>query len=148
MGKRISSVCTKELVKPVESTNQAKTPRVSRVIHILRMLHIKISFTVLAWGVVEFGDMMPPAELRNALVAIRWSTEYLLQLVVQLKTMTAGKGQRTWTQMGQYTQCMHQDMDTDRTVYIVHAPDAASDVAGEMAEALAALSIAFRPSDP
>ncbi|GKB78569.1 DNA-directed RNA polymerases II, IV and V subunit 11 [Tanacetum coccineum] len=40
------------------------------------------------------------------------------------------------------------DMDTDRTVYAVHAPNAASDVAGEMATALAASSIAFRKSDP
>nr|GFA26010.1 endoglucanase 24-like [Tanacetum cinerariifolium] len=39
-------------------------------------------------------------------------------------------------------------MDTDRTVYTVHAPNAASDVAGEMAAALAASSIAFRQSDP
>ncbi|GKD14374.1 endoglucanase 24-like protein [Tanacetum coccineum] len=40
------------------------------------------------------------------------------------------------------------DMDTDRTVYAVHAPNAASDVIGEMATALAASSIAFRKSDP
>ena len=39
------------------------------------------STTMLAWGVVEFGDMMPPEELRNALVAIRWSTDYFIQCV-------------------------------------------------------------------
>lgn len=39
-------------------------------------------------------------------------------------------------------------MDTDRTVYIVDAPNPASDVAGETAAALAASSIAFRSSDP
>ena len=39
-------------------------------------------------------------------------------------------------------------MDTARTVYTVYEPNAASDVAGEMAAALAASSIAFRPSDP
>ncbi|GKD31516.1 endoglucanase 24-like protein, partial [Tanacetum coccineum] len=37
-----------------------------------------------------------------------------------------------------------EDMDTDRTVYTVHAPNAASDVAGEMEAALAASSIVFR----
>ncbi|GJY12931.1 FRIGIDA-like protein [Tanacetum coccineum] len=37
-----------------------------------------------------------------------------------------------------------EDMDTNRTVYTVHAPNAASDVAGEMEAALAASSIAFR----
>lgn len=39
--------------------------------------------TMLAWSVIEFGDRMPPPELRNALVAIRWSTNYLLKTVSQ-----------------------------------------------------------------
>lgn len=39
--------------------------------------------TLLAWSVIEFGGNMPPAELRNALVAIRWSTDYLLKTVSQ-----------------------------------------------------------------
>ncbi|KAJ1386309.1 Six-hairpin glycosidase superfamily [Sesbania bispinosa] len=29
--------------------------------------------TMLSWSVIEFGEMMPPNELRNALVAIRWT---------------------------------------------------------------------------
>ncbi|KAL0365580.1 UNVERIFIED_CONTAM: Endoglucanase 24 [Sesamum angustifolium] len=39
--------------------------------------------TMLAWSVVEFVECMPPAELRNALVAIRWATDYLLKTVSQ-----------------------------------------------------------------
>lgn len=39
--------------------------------------------TMLSWSVIEFGDNMPPNELRNALVAIRWSTDYLLKTVSQ-----------------------------------------------------------------
>lgn len=39
--------------------------------------------TMLAWSVLEFGDVMPPNELRNALVAIRWATDYLLKTVSQ-----------------------------------------------------------------
>lgn len=39
-------------------------------------------------------------------------------------------------------------MDTARTVYAIDAPNPASDVAGEMAAALAASSMAFRSSDP
>ncbi|KAK4401488.1 Endoglucanase 24 [Sesamum angolense] len=112
--------------------------------------------TMLAWSVVEFGECMPPAELRNALVAIRWATDYLLKTVsqpnrifvqllepflvtltmwleIRLMTITVGKGQRIWTQLG---------------VYTVDAPNPASDVAGETAAALAASSIAFRSSDP
>lgn len=37
--------------------------------------------TMLAWSVIEFGDVMPPGELRNALVAVRWATDYLLKTV-------------------------------------------------------------------
>lgn len=39
--------------------------------------------TMLAWSVIEFGEFMPPIELRNALVAIKWSTDYLLKTVSQ-----------------------------------------------------------------
>nr|GEV02436.1 acetyl-CoA carboxylase 1 [Tanacetum cinerariifolium] len=69
--------------------------------------------------VVAFGDMMPPLELRNALVVIRWSTNYLLwsvrcsgRIVVQLKTTT--KDHDCWEKP------MH--MDTYRTIHTVHAP--------------------------
>ena len=40
--------------------------------------------TMLAWSVIEFGDLMPPAELRNSMVAIRWATDYMLKTVSQL----------------------------------------------------------------
>ncbi|KAL3621295.1 hypothetical protein CASFOL_036207 [Castilleja foliolosa] len=101
--------------------------------------------TMLAWSVVEFGDCMPPAELRNALVAIRWGTDYLLKIVSQPN--------RIFVQVGDPIvdhNCWErpEDMDTTRTVYTVDAPNAASDVAGETAAALAAASIAFRSSDP
>lgn len=39
--------------------------------------------TMLAWSVIEFGDLMPPNELKNSLVAIRWATDYLLKTVSQ-----------------------------------------------------------------
>ena len=39
--------------------------------------------TMLSWSVIEFGDSMPPNELRNSLVAIRWATDYLLKTVSQ-----------------------------------------------------------------
>ncbi|XP_057788483.1 endoglucanase 24-like [Salvia miltiorrhiza] len=101
--------------------------------------------TMLAWSVVEFGDRMPPPELRNALVAIRWSTDYLLKTVAQPN--------RIFVQVGDPIadhNCWErpEDMDTPRTVYAVEAPNPASDVAGETAAALAAASMAFRASDP
>ena len=39
--------------------------------------------TMLSWSVIEFGDVMPPNEHSNALVAIRWATDYLLKTVSQ-----------------------------------------------------------------
>ncbi|KAL9689975.1 hypothetical protein QQ045_010368 [Rhodiola kirilowii] len=101
--------------------------------------------TMLAWSVLEFGDSMPPAELRNCLVAIKWSTDYLLKTVSQTNKIFVQVGDpisdhNCWERP--------EDMDTARTVYKVEAPNAASDVAGETAAALAASSLAFRGSDP
>ncbi|PKI54749.1 hypothetical protein CRG98_024851 [Punica granatum] len=101
--------------------------------------------TLLAWSVIEFGDRMPPAEQRNALVAIRWATDYLLKTVSQPN--------RIFVQVGDPNvdhNCWErpEDMDTARTVYAVDAPNPASDVAGETAAALAASSMAFQSSDP
>ncbi|XP_054776934.1 endoglucanase 24-like isoform X2 [Prosopis cineraria] len=101
--------------------------------------------TMLAWSVIEFGDNMPPSELRNALAAIRWATDYLLKTVSQPN--------RIFVQVGDPSSdhsCWErpEDMDTARTVFAVDAPNPASDVAGETAAALAASSIAFRSSDP
>ncbi|XP_076955703.1 endoglucanase 24-like [Bidens hawaiensis] len=101
--------------------------------------------TMLAWSVIEFGEMMPPRELRNALVALWWGTDYLLK--------TVAEHDRIYVQVGDPIKdhnCWErpEDMDTERTVYKVVAPNPASDVAGETAAALAAASMAFRSSDP
>lgn len=39
--------------------------------------------TMLSWSVVEFGSNMPSDEIRNAAVAIRWGTDYLLKTISQ-----------------------------------------------------------------
>lgn len=101
--------------------------------------------TMLAWSVIEFSDSMPSDEVRNALVAIRWATDYLLKTVSQ--------SNRIFVQVGDPISdhnCWErpEDMDTARTVYSVDAPNPASDVAGETAAAFAAASMAFRSSDP
>ncbi|XP_044508160.1 endoglucanase 24-like isoform X2 [Mangifera indica] len=101
--------------------------------------------TLLSWSVIEFGDSMPPDELRNALVAVRWATDYLLK--------TVSEPNRIFVQVGDPNidhNCWErpEDMDTARTVYAVDAPNPASDVAGETAAAFAASSMAFRSLDP
>ncbi|KAM7475070.1 hypothetical protein LguiB_022313 [Lonicera macranthoides] len=106
--------------------------------------------TMLAWSVVEFGEGMPAGEFRNALVAIRWATDYLLKTVSQTNRIFV---QCFYDHVGDPNidhNCWErpEDMDTARTVYTVDAPNPASDVAGETAAALAASSMAFRSSDP
>nr|KYP42412.1 Endoglucanase 24 [Cajanus cajan] len=101
--------------------------------------------TMLAWSLLEFGDLMPPNQLRNALVATRWGADYLLK--------TLSQPNRIFVQVGDPSSdhdCWErpEDMDTSRATYAVDAPNAASDVAGETAAALAAASMAFRSSDP
>ncbi|XP_010555263.1 PREDICTED: endoglucanase 24-like [Tarenaya hassleriana] len=110
--------------------------------------HFPMAFTttMLAWSVIEFGDLMPPPERRNALVAVRWGSNYLLKSVSQLPY-------RIFVQVGDPIadhNCWErpEDMDTPRNAYVVNAPNPASEVAGEIAAALAASSIAFRSSDP
>ncbi|GJY99560.1 endoglucanase 24-like protein [Tanacetum coccineum] len=103
------------------------------------------SWILRAWSVVEFGEMMPPEELRNTLVALRWSTDYLLKTVAQPDRIIVQVGHpindhNCWERP--------EDMDTARTIYTVVAPNPASDVAGETAAAFAASSMAFQSSDP
>ncbi|XVF67814.1 hypothetical protein PTKIN_Ptkin10aG0151800 [Pterospermum kingtungense] len=101
--------------------------------------------TMLSWSVIEFGDLMPPRELRNALVAIRWATDYLLKTVSQPNRIFVQVGDPNFDHI-----CWErpEDMDTLRTVYAVEAPNPASDVAGETVAALAASSMAFKSVDP
>lgn len=101
--------------------------------------------TMLAWGVIEFGDAMPSDDLQNAAEAIRWGTDYLLKTIAH-----PGK---VFVQVGDPINdhnCWErpEDMDTARTVYTVSTEKPGSEVAGETAAALAASSIVFRPTDP
>ncbi|ONK58822.1 uncharacterized protein A4U43_C08F100 [Asparagus officinalis] len=72
--------------------------------------------TMLSWSIIEFGDSMPPDELRNAAVAVRWATDYLLK--------TLARPGRLFVQVGDPIRdhnCWErpEDMDTARTVYTV-----------------------------
>ncbi|PNT65007.1 endoglucanase 23 [Brachypodium distachyon] len=97
--------------------------------------------TMLSWSVIEFGDLMPPAERRHAVAAVRWATDYLLKTIAHpgvlfIQVGDPWKDHECWERP--------EGMDTLRTVYNVTAPRTGSDVAGETAAALAAASIVFR----
>uniref|UniRef100_A0A0E0QU71 Endoglucanase n=1 Tax=Oryza rufipogon TaxID=4529 RepID=A0A0E0QU71_ORYRU len=96
--------------------------------------------TMLAWGVVEFGDAMPPAERAHAADAVRWATDYLLKTISHPGVGDPTKDHGCWERP--------EDMDTARTVYNISAARPGSDVAGETAAALAAASMVFRDDDP
>ncbi|KAL4319161.1 hypothetical protein GQ457_18G025780 [Hibiscus cannabinus] len=99
--------------------------------------------TLLAWSIIDFGRNMGP-ELKNAVKAVKWSTDYLLKAtskpgVVYVQVGDAFSDHSCWERP--------EDMDTLRTVYKIDNAHPGSDVAGETAAALAAASIVFRSHD-
>ncbi|GAQ78831.1 endo-1,4-beta-glucanase [Klebsormidium nitens] len=99
--------------------------------------------TMLSWSVVEYGNSMG-GELGNARAAIRWGSDYILKAFQPPSTLYAQVGNgdadhSCWMRP--------ENMDTPRTVYQVNASSPGTDIAGEFAAALAAASIALRPSD-
>lgn len=99
------------------------------------------STTMLSWSVIEFGKLMGQEELKNALDAIAWATDYLLK-----STNTPGL---VFAQVGDPFgdhNCWErpEDMDTPRTAFFVSSDNPGSEVSAEIAAALASSSIAFR----
>ncbi|KAJ8632400.1 hypothetical protein MRB53_025736 [Persea americana] len=106
-------------------------------------LPMAFTTTMLAWGIIEFGSLMPQ-QIENARAAVRWSTDYLLKAAATPDTLYVQVGDpnqdhRCWERP--------EDMDTPRNVYKVSAQNPGSDVAAETAAALAAASIVFMDSD-
>ncbi|XP_061340656.1 endoglucanase 8-like [Gastrolobium bilobum] len=107
--------------------------------------HFPMAFTttMLAWSVIEFGDLMG-SEQKNALEAIRWGTDYFLKATKFPGLVVAQVGNSysdhdCWERP--------EDMDTSRTTYFVSRKRPGSEVSAEIAAALAASSIAFRRID-
>ncbi|KAK7338782.1 hypothetical protein VNO77_19413 [Canavalia gladiata] len=89
-------------------------------------LQIRISDGIhdhnMTWNAIEFENTTPPNELRNALVAIRWATDYLLEAV--------SRPNRIFVQVSDPTSahsCYERprDMDTSRKVYDADASNPA-----------------------
>ncbi|XP_057961322.1 endoglucanase 8 [Malania oleifera] len=100
--------------------------------------------TLLSWSIIDFGKTMGP-ELKNAVSAVKWATDYLLKATAVPGTVYVQVGDplsdhNCWERP--------EDMDTLRTVYKIDRAHPGSDVAGETAAALAAASIVFRSRDP
>ncbi|PIA65554.1 hypothetical protein AQUCO_00100802v1 [Aquilegia coerulea] len=100
--------------------------------------------TMLAWSVIEYGKFMG-SDLVHPTEAVKWGTDYFL-----ISTSIKNK---VFVQVGDpysdHRCCQRpEDMDTNRTAYVVTDKNPGSEVAGEIAAALASSSIVFKTSDP
>ncbi|XP_058745761.1 endoglucanase 8-like isoform X2 [Vicia villosa] len=107
--------------------------------------HFPMAFTttMLAWSVIEFGDLMGP-DLQHAIEAIRWGTDYFLKATKDPNVVIAQIGDPN-SDHGCWER--PEDMDTSRKTYVVTTSKPGSEVSAEIAAALAASSIALRKSD-
>ncbi|MBA0846626.1 hypothetical protein Goshw_004760 [Gossypium schwendimanii] len=99
------------------------------------------SITMLAWSLLEFGQSLG-TDLQHSLKAIQWGTDYLLKATSIPGFVFAQVGDpygdhNCWERP--------EDMDTPRTPYAVSKEFPGSEVSAEIAAALAASSMVFRP---
>ncbi|OVA03000.1 Glycoside hydrolase [Macleaya cordata] len=99
--------------------------------------------TMLSWSVLEFGDFMG-SDLQHAKDAVQWGTDYLIKAtnipnVVYVQVAEPYSDHDCWERP--------EDMDTDRSAYAVNQTHPGSEVAAEIAAALAASSTVFKSSD-
>ena len=111
--------------------------------------HVKFNFpqaasvTVLAWGILSFWDgYVRAGELANVLDSIKWPLDYLIKCHVAPNKFYAqvGNGHLDHAYWGS-----PEDMTMERPAYYISEPNKpGSDLAGEVAAAMAASSLVFR----
>jgi endoglucanase len=114
--------------------------------HVKFGLPMAASATMLAWGIVEYRSAYVQAGLLdNALGQLRWATDYFIkahptanELYGQIGT---GGADHAWWGPAEV-------MQMARPAFRITSSCPGSDLAGETAAAMAAASIAFRPTDP
>ncbi|EEF51539.1 endoglucanase 8 [Ricinus communis] len=99
--------------------------------------------TLLAWSVLEFGQLMG-TDMKYAVDAIRWSTDYFMKATSVPGSVVAQIGEpindhNCWERP--------EDMDTQRTTYVVNQTYPGSEVSAEIAAALTASSLVFKTID-
>lgn len=112
--------------------------------HVVFGLPLSFTITMMAFGLVEYGDSYGDARDR-AVDALKWGTDWLLrahaspnELYVQMGN--GATDHACWTRP--------EDMTMARPSYKVDSSKPGSDVAAEAAAAMAAASIVFKDSDP
>ncbi|CAI0547291.1 unnamed protein product [Linum tenue] len=101
--------------------------------------------TMIGWSVLEFGNKMGYPDLRHSLDALRWGTDYFLKATSVPDRIVAQVADPVLDH-----DCWErpEDMDTPRNSYLLNASHPGSEVAGEIAAALAVGALAFRKISP
>ncbi|CAN1178107.1 Endoglucanase 6 [Linum perenne] len=109
-------------------------------------LPMAFTVTMMSWSIIEYGKQMAASgELRNAMEAIKWGTDYFIKAHPEPDVLYGEVGDGT---TDHYCWQRPEDMTTDRRAYRIDPSNPGSDLAGETAAAMAAASIVFRHSNP
>ncbi len=108
------------------------------------------SMTLLSWGVDEYRQgYQRSGQLDEALDAIKWGTDYLLNAHVSENGQTkAFYGQVGLGDVDHATRGRIEDMNVPRPAFKIDAQNPGTDLAAEAAAALAAAAVVFQPTDP
>ncbi|TKW24866.1 hypothetical protein SEVIR_3G077800v4 [Setaria viridis] len=109
-------------------------------------LPMAFTVTMMSWGILEYGKQMAAAgELRNAMDAVKWGTDYFIKAHPEPDVLYGEVGDgdtdhSCWQRP--------EDMSTSRQAFRIDPQNPGSDLAGETAAAMAAASLVFRNTYP
>ena len=99
-------------------------------------LPMAFTVTMMSWGILEYGRQMAAAgELRNAMDAVKWGTDYFIKAHPEPEVLYGEVGDgdtdhSCWQRP--------EDMSTSRQAFRIEPQNPGSDLAGETAAAMAA----------
>ncbi|XP_030951891.1 endoglucanase 6 isoform X2 [Quercus lobata] len=109
-------------------------------------LPMAFTITMMSWSILEYGKQMASSgELRHAIDAVKWGTDYLIKAHPEPYVLYGEVGDGN---SDHYCWQRPEDMTTDRHAYKIDPSNPGSDLAGETAAAMAAASLVFRHSKP
>jgi endoglucanase len=109
-------------------------------------LPMAFTVTMMSWGILEYGRQMAAAgELRNAMDAVKWGTDYFIKAHPEPEVLYGEVGDGD-TDHGCWQR--PEDMSTSRQAFRIDPQNPGSDLAGETAAAMAAASLVFRSTYP
>ncbi|CAN6340421.1 unnamed protein product [Urochloa humidicola] len=109
-------------------------------------LPMAFTVTMMSWSILEYGKQMASAgELRNAMDAVKWGTDYFIKAHPEPDVLYGEVGDgdtdhSCWQRP--------EDMSTSRQAFRIDPQNPGSDLAGETAAAMAAASLVFRSTYP